>query len=259
MNIEDLWEYSDPAQSEARFREVWERANGDTCFQLEIETQIARTYSLRKRFDEAHAVLDAVLATVTAHEASTGIAPKVRIRYLLERGRTYNSSGETEKARALFIEAWEMGKREHWEGLAVDAAHMVAITYSGTEEAIVWNERGLERARVSQDTKAQALIPAMLNNTAWDLHTMGRFADALPAFEEALAAWTERGKVANIQIARWSVARCLRSLGRFEEALAIQHALKAEHEAAGTMDAYVLEEIGANLTALDDATTETVA
>jgi hypothetical protein len=30
----------------------------------------------------------------------------------------------------------------------------------------------------------------MLNNSAWDLHDMERFADALPLFEEALAEWS---------------------------------------------------------------------
>jgi tetratricopeptide (TPR) repeat protein len=149
------------------------------------------------------------------------------IRYLLERGRAFNSGGERENARALFIVAWDVALAEHQEGLAVDAAHMVAITYSSEPEAIAWNQRGLEIARVSQDPKARSLIPAMLNNNAWDLHDTGRFADALLLFEEALAEWTARGKIAQILIARWSVARCLRSLGRYDEALVIQTELEA--------------------------------
>ena len=50
MEIESFWEYSDPAGSEARFRAALENSQGDE--RLEILTQVARTYSLRKRFDD---------------------------------------------------------------------------------------------------------------------------------------------------------------------------------------------------------------
>ena len=242
MEIESFWEYSDPAGSEARFRVALATAHGDD--RLEILTQIARTHSLRKRFEEAHRQLDEIEPQLGA----AGARPKVR--YLLERGRTFNSSGDAAKARALFVAAWEQGSAAGIDGLAVDAAHMVAITYSGTVDAIPWNERGLALARGSSDAKAQALIPAMLNNAAWDLHDLGRYAEALPLFEAALAEWTARGKPQQIRIAKWSVARCLRSLGRFQEALAAQQALEKEYAAAGEVNRDVLEEIAANRAAL---------
>ena len=242
MEIESFWEYSDPVGSEARFRAALATARGDE--RLEILTQIARTYSLRKRFDEAHRQLDEL-------EPQLGAAgPRVRIRYLLERGRTFNSSGDAGKARALFAAAWEEARAAGIEGLAVDAAHMVAITHSGTAEAIPWNERGLALARGSSDAKARALIPAMLNNSAWDLHDLGRYAEALPLFEAALREWTARGKPQQTRIAKWSLARCLRSLGRFEEALEAQQALETEYAAAGEVNPDVLEEITANRAAL---------
>jgi tetratricopeptide (TPR) repeat protein len=59
-----------------------------------------------------------------------------------------------------------------------------------------------------------------------------------------------RGKPKQIQIARWSVARCLRSLGRHREALDIQRALESEHAVAGTADGFVYEEIAENMWAL---------
>lgn len=52
------------------------------------------------------------------------------------------------------------------------------------------------------------------------------------------------------QIAQWSVARCLRSLGRYGEALARQQQLEREHQHAGTKDGYVFEEIAENMAAL---------
>jgi len=94
------------------------------------------------------------------------------------------------------------------------------------------------------------LIPAILNNSAWDLHDLGRYPEALSLFEEALREWTARGKPQQIRIAKWSVARCLRSLGRFQEALAAQQALEKEYAAAGEVNRDVLEEIAANRAAL---------
>jgi tetratricopeptide (TPR) repeat protein len=245
LDIDSFWEYSDPAESERRFRQALEAAQGDE--RLELLTQVARTYSLRKRFADAHQLLDEVEGQL----ATAG--PRSQARYLLERGRTFNSSGQKEQARALFLQAWEQAQAAGLEGLAVDAAHMAAITCSGSPEAIEWNQRGLDLARSSQDPKARALIPAMLNNSAWDLHDMGRFDEALPLFEEAQTEWIARGQPEQIRIAKWAVARCLRSLGRYDEALAIQRKLEAEHAELGTADGYVFKEIAENLAALGRA------
>jgi len=245
MDIDSFWEYSDPALSEQRFRAALDTASPDE--RLELLTQIARTLGLRKQFEQAHALLDEIALQL----ANAGARP--RLRHTLERGRVFNSSGDPDRARQLFLEVWGGAQAVREEGLAVDAAHMVAITYSGRAEAVEWNERGLSLARTSSHPKAHALIPAMLNNTAWDLHTLGRFAAALTFFEEAQAEWIARGQPEQIQIAKWSVARCLRSLGRYEVALSIQRALEAEHAAANTVDGYVFEEIAENLAALGQA------
>lgn len=242
LDIDALWDFADPALSEQRFRAAMTTAAGDV--KVELQTQVARTFSLRRRFDDAHRELDVVEAQLN----TTGTA--VHVRYRLERGRTFNSAGERTRARLLFEDAFERGRQAGLDGLAVDAAHMVAITHGGSDEALRWNALGLELARGSGDAKARSLIPAMLNNSAWDLHEMGRFGQALPLFEQALQAWTERQRPRQIEIARWAVARCLRSLSRFDEALAMQQALHAEITGFGRSDAYVDEELGENLLAL---------
>lgn len=242
LDIDALWEYHDPAASEQRFREALGSVSGDS--ELELLTQIARTYSLRGEFEQAHAQLNEIEARLA------GTGPRAQVRYQLERGRTFNSSGQVERARELFESAWELARSKQIEGLAVDAAHMVAITHGGTEQGIEWNRRGLEIARGSEDPKARALIPAMLNNSAWDLHEMQRYDEALRLFQEALEAWTARERPKQIQIAKWSVARCLRSLGRNQEALELQRGLESEHQAAGTVDGYVFEELAELLAAM---------
>jgi hypothetical protein len=69
-------------------------------------------------------------------------------------------------------------------------------------------------------------------------------------FERALEVRIRQGKAADIRIARWCVARCLRSLGHVVEALDMQRVLLAEAEAAGQPDVYTHEEIGECLLAL---------
>jgi len=234
MDIDSYWEYSDPAASEARFRSLLGQVQGDQ--RLEVQTQIARTFSLRRDFAQAHKLLDEVEPQL----ASAGAG--ARVRYLLERGRTYNSAGDKERARPLFVQAWEIATAHDLEGLAVDAAHMVPIVVGGAEGA-QWTQRGVDLARRSNDPKARAMLPALLNNHAWNLHDEGRYAEALPVFREAEAAWLATGRQPQGRIARWSVARCLRSLGRLDEALTIQRSLEKEWAAAGSVDGYVLEEL----------------
>jgi tetratricopeptide (TPR) repeat protein len=220
VDIDSFWEYSDPAKSEARFREALGAAKGDE--RLELLTQVARTFSLRKDFDTAHALLDEV------EKQLAGAGPRPRVRYLLERGRTFNSAGRRDSAREHFERAWALGRESGEEGLAVDAAHMVAITHSGTLDGIAWNQKALAMARGSKFAKARALVPAMYNNMAWDLHDLKRYDEALPAFRSALDEWTKRGQPRQIQVAKWSVAQCLRSLKRDAEAAEIERALEAE-------------------------------
>ena len=116
--------------------------------------------------------------------------------------------------------------------------------------AAAWTERGVELARASTDAKARGLLPALLNNHAWNLHDGGRYDEALRAFREAEVAWHATGRQPQGRIATWSVARCLRSLQRYDEALQLQQQLEREWQAAGSADGYVFEEIAENLEAL---------
>src|SRR6187431_1240411 len=63
---------------------------------------------------------------------------------------------------------------------------------------------------------------------------------ALAFFEDAIAFRKEQGKADEIRVAEWCFARALRSMGRLEEALAIQRRLESE----GTEDGFVAEELG---------------
>lgn len=72
-------------------------------------------------------------------------------------------------------------------------------------------------------------------------------------FEKSLEFRTARKQESETRSAKYAIARCLRSMGRLEEALSRQQALHAEFEAAQKTDGYVLEELGECLLALGRA------
>jgi tetratricopeptide (TPR) repeat protein len=242
--IVQLWNFSNPGESEQRFRDAMTHAQGD--LRLELQTQIARTYSLRRRFDEAHRLLDEIEPRLQ----DAGLKP--RLRYLLERGRTFNSSGNQAAARALFVQAWELARPADEEDLAIDAAHMVAIV-DGGEKALQWNLMALPLAINARDAEARRWKASLLNNIGYELKMLGRHDEALDYFRKAVAAYEERGDKGSIRVAHWMVANALRMLRRYDEALALQLGLEKQYAADGEVDGYVLEEIAELYDALGDA------
>jgi hypothetical protein len=147
--IDALWDYDHPAESEAAFRRSLESLDdhADLALRLELLTQIARALGLQRRFDEARATLDTVEARLD------GATPRVRVRYLLERGRVYNSSRQPERAEPYFAEAWELASAADEDILAIDAAHMLAII-APPAACLTWNQRALELAERSSAPRA---------------------------------------------------------------------------------------------------------
>lgn len=80
-SFDSLWNYSDPAGTELKFREILDNNNtlSDLSYHLQLLTQIARTYSLRRMFSEAHGLLDEV------REALPNAPDLALVRYHLER------------------------------------------------------------------------------------------------------------------------------------------------------------------------------
>lgn len=228
--LHQVWNFGDPAASAEAFQVQIDLAKerGDADAELQYTTQLARTHSLRKDTVEAHRILDGV--------SVEGAGAVGRARYHLERGRAFRTGGEVEKAAPVFEEAYRAAVEAGHDGLTIDAAHMLALMPG--PEATGWHDKGLALARSTTDERAKGWLGPLLNNKAWALHDGGEPEKALPLFEEAQAHFESTGKEQPIHIARWSVARCLRSLERFDEAWAIQMAL------VDADDGYVYEELG---------------
>jgi tetratricopeptide (TPR) repeat protein len=237
--IDKLWDYDKPDESEKRFRTLLPEAekSGDAGYRVEVLTQIARTMSLRRRFDEAHKILD---------EAETLLSPNTKrasVRVKLERGRTFNSAGNPDKARPLFLSAWELAQIAKEDYYSVDAAHMMGII-EPPEKAVEWNLKALDLAEKSSDVRARNWRGSLYNNLGWTYHDRGKYTEALDLFEKALKVREEQKKPQPIRIAKYCVGRALRSLSRIDDALKIQQALHEEYESIHTVGAYVEEEMG---------------
>lgn len=244
-DFDHLWDYDDPAGTEGRFLALLPQAReaDDPTYPAELLTQIARAQSLQQRFNDAHRTLDEVERLLPR------ASPRARIRYLLERGRTYNSSRRKEEARPLFLLAWELGSAQGEDFYAVDAAHMVAMV-EPPDRQLDWLERAMKRAHDSTDPRARGWLGSLYNNAGWTYHELGRYEEALATFQQGLAWQRQAGKVAGARIAVWTVARALRSLGRYEEALQMQLENRRVLEGSGESEGYVEEEIGECLLAL---------
>ena len=244
--IREVWNFSDLDATEQAFRELAEQAElaGDNSFKLEAITQLARTFSLRSRFDEAHELLDSIEDEIT-------ITPVVEVRYLLERGRTFNSANQQAQALPLFHRAWEISKQHQLDDLTVDAAHMVGIAEPDPETQIEWTEKALAYAEQSTQAHVDKWLGALYNNLGWSYQDNGEYEKALDIFQKSVIWREEKGVSKPLRIAKWTVARALRSLGRYDEALSQQLDLLEDYQSTGDEDGFVYEEIGENLLALN--------
>lgn len=239
-DFNDLWDYTDPAGTEMKFRQLLPGAEAgeDKVYHLQLLTQISRTLGLQKRFEEANALLDQVEKQMDRDDI-------VEVRYLLERGRVFNSSKQAEKAVPLFKRAVEIAEDLGADFYTVDALHMLGIVAPDTER-LDWNLKAIARTERSSQDRARKWLGSLYNNTGWTLFDEGRYTEALELFQKAQAFREEQGQEEEARIARWCVAKTLRVLGRVEEALEILREL----EAAGDSEGFTEEEIAECLFAL---------
>jgi tetratricopeptide (TPR) repeat protein len=237
--LDALWDFDHPAQSEARFRAEAARHPARSREAVEAATQIARTLSLRRQFADADRTLDEVQRTLDFQPV------RVRVRYLLERGRRWNSDGAAAAAAGWFEQALAAAAHDALPGAAfyrVDALHMLAIA-APPEQRLDWHRQALAAAEAAPDARTRGWRGSLLHNLGWTMHDRGDYAAALAYWQQALVLREAAHDVERTRVARWTVARGLRSLGRLDEADAMQRALAAELDAANAPDGYVFEEL----------------
>jgi len=224
--IDALWDISDPTKGYDRLAAALKNTPDSAD---EIHTQICRALGLQRKFDEGWAELAKI---------SSASSKIVQVRINLESGRLKNSSGDKAGSKPYFLKALDQARKSGFDYYAIDAAHMLGIVTKAAE-SVGWNKKAIRMARQSKDPRAQKWQGSLLNNLGWTYHDSGQFQEALKTFEDALKFQEGARNVTRIRIAKWAVARCLRSLARYDEALAIQRELVKFPE-----QGYVSEEIG---------------
>ena len=239
QRLDALWDFANPAASEKRFRSEASRWKRGSRQGSEATTQVARSLGLQRLFTAADRALDAVEPTLAR------LPVRVRVRYLLERGRRDNSSGHRDRAYAWFQQALAATVDDRLPGAdyyRVDTLHMLAIAAPLARQR-AWNLQALATADASANPRTRGWRSSLLNNLGWTMHERGDDAAALAYWQEALIAFEAKGDTRAIRIARWTVARGLRAVGRLDEAETMQRALANELDAANAPDGYVFEEL----------------
>jgi Tetratricopeptide repeat len=229
-----LWDFDDLDVTDQRFREQLASEDSDAG-RAEVLTQLARIHGLRGDFDAGDDLIDD--ATLLA-----GSSTVARARIDLERGRLRRSSGDRERALPLFESAFAIALEAEQEFVAADAAHMAALAAPDRAGLVAWTERGV--ALADEHAEASYWLGPLLNNLGWEHYEAGEYAQALDAFERALAARERRPENPKpIALARYAVGKALRALGRSEEAIPLLEQAVAWAEAAGRPDGWYHEEL----------------
>lgn len=244
IDLKPLWNFADPAASEAAFRAALAGADADSAFVL--RTQIARSHGLRRDFERARAELRAI----EPGREATGA--EGRVRWYLEWGRslasaTHDAQALTEADKEAARRAWTLARDTAQaaclDALAIDAIHMFGFVDTAPADQLRHAEQALAIALASSQPAARDWEASLRNNIGMALHGLGRLDEALAMFRQALAAREKQGRPGGVRIAHWMIAWTLRGLKRDDEALAIQLRLEQENEAAGSPDRHVFEEL----------------
>jgi tetratricopeptide (TPR) repeat protein len=243
--LDDCWDYADPAGSEERLRAWLTDHAGDVVQAAEARTQVARALVLQRRFREGHAELDLVEAVLA------DLPDRVRARYHLERGRTQRDEGDEDAACVAFHAAWRDAESDGDEGLAVDAAHMIALV-TQLEEAERWVELAVARARSAAEPRVRRWAFTLAKNHAHRVLESGRPEESLP--------WLDRAEEAADSFERFDLkrsvscgrARAWRLLGRLEDAEELARETLAASDTGERVIGFLHEELGEILYARGD-------
>jgi tetratricopeptide (TPR) repeat protein len=244
LDVMPLWDFKNPERSEANFRTALRTATGDDA--LVLQTQIARTYSLRKQFDRARELL----RTIEPQIQSAGAEP--RTRYWLELGRTYAShrhaesdltAASKELARQAYLEALRCARDAKLDGLAVDAIHMFAFVDTEPAQQLARGREALALVEASDQPQAKRWEASIRSNIGEALFDLERYDEALDQFRQSLSLRKRENSPTEIRDAEWLVARVLRMKKQTDEALAIQLRILRESEAENARRPYIYEEL----------------
>ncbi len=254
VDLSVLWDFGNPALSEQRFKAALAGASADDA--LVLQTQIARSFGLRRDFASARQLLASLQPQLASASA------EARVRHALEWGRAHASGRHPpeavdEAAKAEARQSWQqalaLAREAALDDLAIDAIHMFAFIDTAPAQQQHWAEQALAVVLGSEQPAARRWEASVRNNLGLSLEQQGRHAEALAQYQQALDLRRKSGHAQNTLVAGYMVARSLRFQGRADEALVLQHQLLHDSEALGAADPFVLDELALLYRARGDA------
>lgn len=229
FDLDTLWTPANPAAAEAVYRarlaECRALPERDLSHEIELLAMVARAEAGQKKTKDALATLE--VAEKLLADAQGGLKVAAQIRYLVERGRLFIDESTPARARPLFSQAWTLAVNSGEDFFTVDIARLMAgIEPQKSQEE--WLLKAIQIAEQSPQDKARRWLGGLYAALAWKVYDLRQFERALEAHQRSLSHFRQRGSEHEVFVARWSVGRVLRQMGRVEEALVIQQSLLAE-------------------------------
>lgn len=238
--LDSLWDFNDLEVSAERFRTAADDPDLSPVIKAELLTQVARALGGMGEREQALVVLD------RAHAALTEPSDVVDARIALERARVNIAGKRNAEAVAELLTAVRKASAAGSAFIALDALHMLALVDEGHEEE--WAHEGIEALDSVTDPRTRRWGIAFHNNLGWRLLYAGKPEAALDHFESAWHFATQVGTENQRFITRWAKAKCLRALGRTDEAIAIQRELAAERPSETSVAVELAEMTGGSPT-----------
>ena len=240
-DFDKLWDYAHPDETERKFNQLLPQAQGanDRSYLAQLLTQIARTQGLQQRFDDAHRTLDEVESMLTDD------LKLARARYLLERGRVFNSSEKPQDAMVCFTKAYQLACAEKFSRYAIDAVHMLAIADPDPVKQVEWNLEGIKI--VKADPAQRDWLWSLYNNIAESYALLHEYQTALEYVLKLLEYQIEKGEPDPYTLK--DKARFRRLTGHPDQALPIIQPLAQQNPD----DKWFAEELDATRAALGGA------
>ncbi len=245
IDINRLWDFDQPALSEARFRAALIGASPEDA--LVLQSQIARSYVLRGERQPALEILRAIEANVAVSGS------EAQVCYWLELGRAHASPAHPPEAltwkaqtqaRQAFQEAFRRAKAAGLDPHTIEALHLMAFTENNPERQAMHERDALRFVQFSQQEAAQRWECAVRIGLAQALIRLQNHAEAVSELQAATQAGIRMGTTHCARSAQWFLGWAYRMAGHLNEALALQ--LELEQSAAGTplLLREVLDELG---------------
>ena len=229
-NIEDfdtiLLEEKDPVKAQVKLERLLKKSLDAKKWDLygQIASQVALVQAMQQKFDDAYATLDRADALLS----NNYVLAEIRIHF--ERARVMYQEDLFLHGKVIrFDEIYEKFHKSYTLSLSgnhdyevINAAHMIAIIVPNQAQKIFWNNVALNLTLQTKDPKAGGWLGPLYNNLGQNFFDAGQYEKSLEIYQKALEFFKQDKDVSRLRVAQWTIGRCLRMLGRIDEALVIQ-------------------------------------